>query len=80
MVYMDALTCKIEAPERKFCNLSMKTSACGRLLHPGSRHVVHRVPVSASFLLPRLLMPLPQASAAGRKGTLPHRKYRVLTG
>lgn len=38
------------------------------------------VPMSASFLLPRLLMPLPQASAAGREGTLPHRKYRVLTG
>lgn len=52
MVYMDALKCKIEAPERKFYNLSVKTSImCGRLLHPGSRHMVHRVPMSASFLL-----------------------------
>lgn len=51
MVYMDALKCKTEAPERKFYNLSVKTSMCGRLLHPGSRHVVHRVPMSASFLL-----------------------------
>lgn len=44
MVYIDALTCKIEAPERKFCNLSMRASVCGRLLRPGSRHVVHRSP------------------------------------
>lgn len=58
MVYMDALKCKIEAPERKFYNLSVKTSMCGRLSHPGSRHMVHRVPMSSSFLLLCLKLPL----------------------
>lgn len=51
MVYMDALKCKIEAPERKFYNFSVKISMCGKLLHSGLRHMVHRVPMSSSFLL-----------------------------
>lgn len=80
MVSMNALKCKTEAPERKFYNLSVKTSMCGRLLHPGPRHELQRVPISVSLLLHQFLLPVPQASAAEREGTLTHGMNRLLKG
>lgn len=69
---------KSDASERKVYNPRVKASMYERLSGPGSRHKVHRISISAPFLLPQLL--LPQASAAGRGRTLTLGENRILKG
>lgn len=67
MVYMETLKCKVKTSERKLYNLSKKTTMCAGLENSGSRHQVHRVPISAPFL-PQLLLPASTLSSCCREG------------